>query len=107
MGDITGHDHIAGTAGERSRTVAIGSGIEQRETRAQNYFDFGKMLRERFEEGGVEEGMGELSKLLREFHGEIKLLKYRLGTLEQKFNVFIGVVILLLLAIVIRVFFWV
>lgn len=105
--DDTGRDHIAGTVGERSGTVAVGSGIEQTETRAHNYFDFGRVLRERFEEGGVEEGMGELSKLVREFYSEIALLKYRLDALEQKFNLVIGFIAILLLAIVIRLFFWI
>ena len=78
-------DHITGQVGDKSRTVSIGKGNRQEETRASNatYFNLGHdLLRATFEEG-LDEGMAELQRLVREFNSRIALLEYRLLQLEQ------------------------
>lgn len=92
-------DYIAGEAGSRGRNVAIGKDIEQRETRATNYFDFGRVIRERFEESS-EAGVEELSRLVYNLMARIAVLE------EQNFwtRVLLALVLILTVAIAWRVF---
>lgn len=98
-------DSITGTLGGRNRNTAIGKDIAQHDTRAENvinnHFD-GHGLRASFEEG-FDEGMGELSRLIREFNSRIALLEYRIAEMEKASEVrarlFYGVIVLLLIVL--------
>lgn len=76
-------DYIAGTLGDTNRNVVVGKDNQQHDTHnvVNNNFD-AHQLRASFDEG-FDEGMGELSKLIREFNSRIALLEYRLGNMEK------------------------
>jgi len=101
-------DYIAGTLGDRNRNVVVGKDNAQYDTRnvVNNNFD-AHVLRASFDEG-FDEGMSELSKLIREFNSRIALLEYRLAEMEKSSEVrarlFYGVIVLLLI-VVYKLFF--
>ena len=101
-------DYIAGTLGDRNRNVVVGKDNAQYDTRnvVNNNFD-AHSLRASFDEG-FDEGMSELSKLIREFNSRIALLEYRLAEMEKSSEVharlFYGVIVLLLI-VVYKLFF--
>lgn len=91
-------DYIAGTLGGKNRNTAIGKDIAQHDTRATNYFDFGRVLRDKFEVG-TEEGMEELTRFVYEIYKNMALLEYRLRELELWVRIAIAIIIILLLII--------
>ena len=101
-------DYIVGTLGDRNRNVVVGKDNQQYDTRnvVNNNFD-AHVLRALFDEG-FDEGMSELSKLIREFNSRIALLEYRLAEMEKSSEVrarlFYGVIVLLLI-VVYKLFF--
>ena len=115
-------DYLAGTLGDRNRNVVVGKDNQQHDTHnvVNNNFDT-HSLRASFDEG-FDEGMGELSKLIREFNSRLSLLEYRLAEMEKAADIrdessrhtrrlFYGVirlfygVIVLLLIVVYKLFF--
>jgi hypothetical protein len=90
--------HIAGTVGDRNRNVIVGSDNQQHDTHADtivnNLFD-AHGLRASFDEG-FDEGMSELSRLIREFNSRIALLEYRLGNMEKASYVFFALLAVIL-----------
>lgn len=64
-----------------------------------NYFDFGP-LRDKLESGEAEDGMLEISRLIREFYRSIALLEYRIKEVEQKFTVMVWMFAIMLVVLV-------
>ena len=89
-------DYIAGTLGDRNRNVVVGKDNQQYDTRnvINNTFD-AHSLRASFDEG-LDEGMSELSKLIREFNSRIALLEYRLSNMEKASYVFFALLAVIL-----------
>jgi hypothetical protein len=85
------NDYIAGTVGDKNRRVAVGKDIAQSETTATNYFDFGRVIRDKFE-AGTEQGVEELTRFVYEIYKNMALLEYRLRGLELWVRV--GIVII-------------
>jgi hypothetical protein len=103
-------NYTAGTIGDRNRNVIVGNDNQQHDTRADNvinnHFD-AHGLRASFDEG-FDEGMSELSRLIREFNSRIALLEYRITEMEKaselRARLFYGVIVLLLI-VVYKLFF--
>jgi len=106
------NDYIAGTVGDRNRNIVVGK--DNAQTDAQTvinaHFDShgdSHGLRSYFVEG-FDEGMGELSRLIREFTSRIALLEYRIAEMEKALEIrsrlFYGIIILLLI-VVYKLFF--
>jgi hypothetical protein len=91
-------DNIAGTLGNKNRNVAIGKDIAQHDNHATNYFDFGRVLRDKFEVG-TEEGMEELTRFVYEIYKNMALLEYRLRELELWVRITIAIIVILLIII--------
>lgn len=89
-----GRDYTAGTLGDNNRNVSVGRGNQQTDSRASNanYFNFGHELKDSFDEG-QEEGMNELSRLIREFSNKMVLLEYRINKMENAFQWTVGIIV--------------
>jgi hypothetical protein len=103
-------DYIAGTLGDRNRNTAIGKDIAQHDTRTDNIVNnnFNRRdMRDSFEDG-LAEGMGEITRIIREFTARIALLEYKISTMQEdsaRRNKYHYVMFLLLAVILWKLFY--